>query len=125
MTPRSRMLIGGLVVVSALIVVFAVTLGFPRSAEAQAPPTGYENLVLCSMPGGTKAEAQYATGLTTLFSETFTVRVRNWKWLASAKMWHGEWWLRDSTGSFAWVPVGTSMTCSFYPYDMDLDWIVQ
>jgi hypothetical protein len=98
-----------------------VTTLFVRRADAQA--TGYEGLLLCSMPGGTKAEAQYATGVQTLFSETFTVRTRNWKYLVGPKMWHGEWWLRDASGGFAWVPVGTTMTCSYYPSTLSHDWI--
>ena len=122
MTSRFRILVGGLAVCT-LAVVLAVVFLLERRASAQTPPTGYENLVLCSLPGATKAEAQYATGLTTLFSQTFTVRVRNWKYLSGPKLWHGEWWLRDAAGAFSWVPVSTSMTCSFYPYDMDLDWI--
>lgn len=109
----------------AVVVAAVSTFGFQRRVAAQAPPTGYEDLVLCSMPGATKAEALYSTGISTLFNETFTVRVRNWKYLAGPKLWHGEWWLRDKTGNFAWVPVGTALTCSYYPYDLDLDWIVQ
>lgn len=124
MSSRIRMIVGGLAV-CAVAVVLALVFGFERRVEAQTPPTGYENLVLCSLPGATKQEALYATGVTTLFASTFTVRVRNWKYLSGPKLWHGEWWLRDQAGVFAWVPVSTSMTCSFYPYDMDLDWIQQ
>jgi hypothetical protein len=123
MTSRFRVLVGGLVVCTLAVVLTVVFV--PRPAEAQEPPTGYENLVLCSMPGAAKSEALYATGINTLFNETFTVRVRNWKYLAGAKLWHGEWWLRGANGQFAWVPVGTGLSCSFYPYDMDLDWIQQ
>jgi len=122
MTPRFRLVLGGLAV-STLVVVLGLTFGFNRTVEAQEPPTGYENLVLCSMPGAAKSEALYATGINTLFNETFTVRVRNWKYLSGPKLWHGEWWLRGSNGQFAWVPVGTVLSCSFYPYDLDLDWI--
>lgn len=122
MTSRIRLLVGGLVVCTAALIV-AIVFAFAKPADAQTTHTGYENLVLCSLPGATKAEAQYATGLTTLFSNTFTVKVRNWKYLSGPKLWHGEWWLRDQTGAFAWVPVSTSMTCSFYPYGLDLDWV--
>jgi hypothetical protein len=121
---RFRIVLGGLLVCT-LAVVLAVAFSFERPVEAQEPPTGYENLVLCSMPGAAKAEALYATGINTLFNETFTVRVRNWKYLAQSKLWHGEWWLRGANGQFSWVPTATGLSCSFYPYDMDLDWIVQ
>jgi hypothetical protein len=122
MTSRFRILVGGLLVCT-LAVALTVTFVFTRPVKAQEPHTGYENLLLCSMPGGTKAEALYATGINTLFNQTFTVKVRNWKFLSGPRLWHGEWWLRDQSGQFAWVPVGTSMTCSFYPYGMDLDWV--
>ena len=121
MTSRFRIVLGGLVVCS--LAVLALVFGYQRHVSAQAPPTGYENLVLCSLPGATKAEALYATGVNTLFSQTFTVRVRNWKYLSASKLWHGEWWLRDQSGNFQWTPVSTGMPCSFYPYDMDLDWL--
>ena len=121
MTSRFRVLMGALCVCTVVVVLGFVF--YERQAAAQEPHSGYENLVLCSLPGATKAEAQYATGLTTLFSQTFTVRVRNWKYLSGPKLWHGEWWLRDQSGAFSWVPVSTSMTCSFYPYGMDLDWL--
>ena len=123
MTSRIRILVGGLVVCT-LAIVFAVVFR-EKPVEAQEPPTGYENMVLCSMPGATKSEASLATGINTLFSETFTVRVRNWKYLAGPKLWHGEWWLRGANGQFSWVPTATGLSCSFYPYDMDLDWIHQ
>ena len=124
MTGRVRILAGALVACT-LVVALAAVFGYERHVAAQTPPTGYENLVLCSLPGATKSEALYATGVNTLFSQTFTVRVRSWKYLSAAKLWHGEWWLRDQNGVFAWVPVSTSMPCSFYPYDMDLDWLQQ
>lgn len=122
MTSRIRVLVGGLVLCTLAV---GLVIAFPlaRRVRAQTPTTGYENLLLCSLPGATKAEALSATGVQTLFASTFTVRVRNWTYLSGPKLWHGEWWLRDSTGTFAWVPVSTSMPCNFYPYDMDLDWI--
>ena len=122
MTARIRILVGGLLVCTVAVVIAAM-FTFQKRVDAQTPHTGYENLVLCSLPGATKQEALYATGINTLFASTFTVKVRNWKYLAGPKLWHGEWWLRDQTGTFAWVPVSTSMTCSFYPYNLDLDWV--
>jgi hypothetical protein len=119
MTRRTRFVLCGLGVV-LLAAVLGTTL-FVRRAHAQS--TGYEGLLLCSMPGATKAEALSATGINTLFAQTFTVRTRNWRWLADVRLWHGEWWLRDASGTFSWVPVGTALTCSYYPSTLNEDWI--
>jgi hypothetical protein len=123
MIRRFRVLLSALAG-GVLVAIVAWVVGFQRPVVAQA--TVYEGLLLCSMPGATKEEALWGTGHNTLFNETFTVRTRNWRYLANAKLWHGEWWLRDPpTGNFMWVPVATSLPCNYYPSNLNTDWIVE
>jgi hypothetical protein len=113
-------------VTTVLILGLLVWNPLSRDTYAQTAPDSYDNLLLCQLAGATKTEAANSTGITSLFSGTFAVRTRNWRWLADANMWHGEWWLRNTSGTgFSWVPVGTNMTCSFYPETLAEDWIVR
>ena len=110
---------------AVILLIIGVAVWNPFTENAHAQGTGYENYLLCQLPGATKAEAQLHTGVPPLFAESFVVKTRGWHWIASANMWHGEWWLRDPAGSgnFVWAPVATNMTCSFYPTTLDHSWI--